>query len=208
MKQCQRCKETKSDSDFCKNKRMKDGINPLCRACDNKKTRAHYKDNKKKICARTSNWAKENLDKTKAYRAKYYQNNKEKVKAWKDKNIDRIRIWQREYYTKNKVKIDAYTKQALKDKKSYIGKLKEVPCADCKQRYPSYVMDFDHLDPTKKKSAVSFMLSHNQPLKMILEEISKCEVVCANCHRERTHKQLKERAKMNLKTKADQFGGG
>ena len=43
-------------------------------------------------------------------------------------------------------------------------------------------LDFHHRDPTKKKFLVSEQLRMGGK-ERILNEISKCEVVCANCHR-------------------------
>lgn len=59
------------------------------------------------------------------------------------------------------------------------------PCADCKKIYPSYVMDFDHLPQFKKEFQISRKGQYYSKEKL-LEEFSKCELVCANCHRERT----------------------
>lgn len=64
---------------------------------------------------------------------------------------------------------------------------KQYPCADCKVQYPYYVMDFDHLDGATKK--FSLYKVHNATKRAILEEIAKCDLVCANCHRERTHQR-------------------
>ena len=58
-------------------------------------------------------------------------------------------------------------------------------CPDCNVSYPYYVMDFDHI-PDNKIESISKMASWF-PIKEIIEDIDKCEVVCANCHRERTH---------------------
>ena len=58
------------------------------------------------------------------------------------------------------------------------------PCTDCGET-DSIVLEFDHLDPEAK----SFNISHALPYRgwqSILDEIEKCEVVCANCHRRRT----------------------
>ena len=63
---------------------------------------------------------------------------------------------------------------------------KEQPCADCGVRYPSYVMDFDHVWGTKVEKVSDMALGSTEKLQ---EEISKCEVVCANCHRERTYQR-------------------
>jgi hypothetical protein len=68
-----------------------------------------------------------------------------------------------------------------------IDRLKSVPCADCGKRYDPYVMDFDHRDPSEKKREISHLLNKtSSPWPRIVEEISKCDVVCVNCHRLRT----------------------
>jgi L-lysine 2,3-aminomutase len=68
-----------------------------------------------------------------------------------------------------------------------VAKLKNNPCTDCKMTYPSYVMDFDHVNEGDKVMNVAKLISQDYPLRVILEEIDKCELVCSNCHRIRTH---------------------
>lgn len=59
-------------------------------------------------------------------------------------------------------------------------------CADCGNE-DSRVLQFDHLPEYEKSGDVSAMLcKRDLPWKRILEEIGKCEVVCANCHAIRT----------------------
>lgn len=60
---------------------------------------------------------------------------------------------------------------------------KQQPCADCGKIYPPYVMDFDHVRGEKK---FDISLSERTAWETVLAEIAKCDVVCANCHRERT----------------------
>ena len=68
--------------------------------------------------------------------------------------------------------------------RAWIVEYKESnPCTDCGVYYPACVMDFDHL--RDKKRNVSQMATQTD--KAILEEIEKCELVCSNCHRIRTH---------------------
>lgn len=61
----------------------------------------------------------------------------------------------------------------------------ETPCMDCKENYPYWIMDFDHLG--NKEFQISNYRRHGKTLDDVREEILKCEVVCANCHRNRTH---------------------
>ena len=73
------------------------------------------------------------------------------------------------------------------DRLREIERLKSVPCPDCEVAYPYYVMDFDHLDPRTKLDKISRLSSKaGKSWPLILAEIAKCEVVCANCHRLRT----------------------
>ena len=74
--------------------------------------------------------------------------------------------------------------------KDIIGKLKSGPCKDCRVSYPPYVMQFDHIDPKKKTEVVSSMINRGCSLEKIKSEIKKCDLVCANCHAERTHRMF------------------
>ena len=65
--------------------------------------------------------------------------------------------------------------------------LKERPCMDCKGSFPPECMDFDHRPGYKKIAAIGTMVaSRKYRLDAILDEIDKCDLVCANCHRTRT----------------------
>lgn len=58
------------------------------------------------------------------------------------------------------------------------------PCHDCKGLFPHYVLDFDHRNPTEKTDKMSRIAWIS--IKRLQEEIPKCDLVCANCHRIRT----------------------
>lgn len=69
-----------------------------------------------------------------------------------------------------------------------------TPCVDCKNKFPSVCMDFDHILPGSKIEGVSQMVnSGGWTVADVAAEILKCEVVCANCHRIRTSKRPKWR---------------
>lgn len=70
-----------------------------------------------------------------------------------------------------------------------VDKIKEVPCLDCKQSFPPYVMDFDHRPDEVKSFTVSEGISRNLSMKKIMIEIAKCDAICANCHRIRTYQR-------------------
>lgn len=66
--------------------------------------------------------------------------------------------------------------------------LLEHPCVDCGVGDP-VLLDFDHRDPSTKRSEVA-RLASRKPWPQVLAEIQKCDVRCANCHRRKTAKQL------------------
>lgn len=78
-----------------------------------------------------------------------------------------------------------YQRNRRQENSDRMRELKEsTPCADCGRTYPAVCMDFDHVSGTKKLK-VSGLLNHSWDV--ILAEIAKCEIVCSNCHRIRTH---------------------
>ena len=70
--------------------------------------------------------------------------------------------------------------------RDFVRSHKNVPCADCGGRFDPVCMDFDHRPGEVKLFDVSQAKSH--ALDEVIAEIAKCDVVCANCHRLRTHR--------------------
>ena len=67
-----------------------------------------------------------------------------------------------------------------------LQRLRDVACQDCGHRYPPGVMEFDHRDPTTKRGTVTQMIGR-VGTATLLDEVAKCDIVCANCHRQRTY---------------------
>ena len=96
---------------------------------------------------------------------------------------------QQSHYRKNIERYREQSRAAKAQKQEEINRIKSVPCMDCGIQYPPFVMDFDHRDPTMKTNGVS-RLQRSAGWSKVLEEINKCDIVCANCHRIRTHSDL------------------
>lgn len=72
-----------------------------------------------------------------------------------------------------------------------VNEIKEAsPCMDCRKYYHSWQMDFDHRDPSSKIDSITKMLIDQRSVEEIRREISKCDLVCANCHAIRSSLQL------------------
>lgn len=99
------------------------------------------------------------------------------------------RLYVKKHYEDNKGR---YLERASNNRKAaaeMIRAAKDKPCADCRRRYPYYVMQFDHRKD--KKFAISRMAKNNGSVA-IKVEIEKCDVVCANCHCIRTFDRAKK----------------
>ncbi len=88
-------------------------------------------------------------------------------------------------YQVSKIKYAATKAEYEQTLKEYIQVCKDIPCMDCKKQYPHYVMDFDHVRGEKKFNIGGSHIKYG--IDTIKNEIDKCDVVCSNCHRERTH---------------------
>lgn len=66
-------------------------------------------------------------------------------------------------------------------------------CFDCKNKFPHYVLEFDHKPEFKKLDGV-YRVLRNHGEQMAWSEVAKCDVVCANCHKIRTYQREQEAA--------------
>ena len=86
-----------------------------------------------------------------------------------------------------RAKIKERSQKRRNELRTMLSEIKESSgCVDCGVKYPYYVLDFDHLDD--KVDGIGIMI-RSHPIEEILKEVKKCEVVCANCHRERTQQR-------------------
>lgn len=94
----------------------------------------------------------------KAYRRKHYLANQQKY-------IKKAKVW---------------NQQLAKDFQEY---KKTLFCSKCPENHPG-CLDFHHTDPSNKEATISSLISNRKmSLDKIKEEIAKCIVLCANCHR-------------------------
>lgn len=102
-------------------------------------------------------------------------------------------VWHQAYYRRIKDRKLAQAKARRDLTTEIIRRAKECPCADCGGTFPACCMDLDHRPGEGKVAAVGRMTAW--PLERVQREISKCDVVCANCHRMRTQRRAFEDGK-------------
>lgn len=101
--------------------------------------------------------------------------------------------WRKRYYGNHdayKKRHSASQKRLRRDKARRVYEyLKQHPCVDCGEADP-VVLEFDHKGDAIKLESVTQMIVSNASWENIFEEIRKCDVRCANCHRRRTAAQF------------------
>ncbi len=73
-------------------------------------------------------------------------------------------------------------------------------CNRCPEKDPR-CLDFHHIDHATKSFCVSAAPNCGYSRERILEEIAKCEVICANCHRKETFDGVTYKAKIKRPTR-------
>lgn len=106
------------------------------------------------------------------------------------KDIEKQKAAQKAHYEANKGKYKDSSRAARIRRFAKLMELKDKPCMDCGIKYPPYVMEYDHISNDKLDSIANLL--QKASWQRILDEIAKCELVCANCHRIRTYKRLQD----------------
>lgn len=109
----------------------------------------------------------------------------------------------RRYQQANGEKYAKWNAKRVKENAEWVDGVKEAsPCMDCHNFFPAVCMDFDHIKGVKLKG-VCWLVQNGYSREKIQEEIDKCEIVCSNCHRIRTHKSGRERPWYDKRRKYD-----
>lgn len=82
---------------------------------------------------------------------------------------------------------NAYKYQKLRalERKLYLIDLRGGKCEICGYAKNLAAFDFHHKNPSHKEGKLDMRKLSNSSMEWIMNEFSKCEVLCANCHREK-----------------------
>lgn len=147
----------------------------------------YREQNREKINEKHREWYAKNPDKVKQYRE-----NRTYSAATREKNRQRTRAWveqQKEIDEEAYLKSHAEQTRKTRIKKAWlVNEYKyNKGCAVCGEREPT-CLDFHHIDPSKKELENGALMKCS--FSRIQEEISKCIVLCANCHR-KEHQRIR-----------------
>jgi hypothetical protein len=114
--------------------------------------------------------------------------------ASKRARAEELKEYRKNYNAKNRSRKRERDHKRRVESKAYVDGIKATtPCTDCGKKFPPVCMDFDHVRGVKSKGVAS-LVGSSYKLDLIKEEIAKCEIVCACCHRLRTEARKQNRA--------------
>lgn len=103
-----------------------------------------------------------------------------------NRDIEKQRANQRRWYARNKEKQLQWNKAVRLRLVEFVKDYKKAhPCQTCGES-DWRCLDFHHRDPNTKTSGLNRVARKTSSMKKVLEEIEKCDVLCANCHRKVT----------------------
>lgn len=101
------------------------------------------------------------------------------------------KIYDREYCQRDRGRWQSRKNEFKRQRRQWLRELKtDKPCTDCGRIFAPEAMEWDHRPGTVKLFEISMMAGRSR--KLILEEIAKCDLVCANDHAIRTRTRLLE----------------
>ena len=105
------------------------------------------------------------------------------TKKYREENKNDINKRKREWYKNNANKVKNEVTIRKKELRQWFNDYKSTKCcSECGENC-IVCLDFHHIDPTDKEMDPTMMIHRGWSRERIMNEISKCIVLCANCHR-------------------------
>lgn len=83
----------------------------------------------------------------------------------------------------------ARSREKYRERRGLVAKIKlDRGCSECGYDAHPAALEFHHLDPSTKKFTIGQSIS-KRDISELLDEIEKCVVLCANCHRVRHNEE-------------------
>lgn len=92
------------------------------------------------------------------------------------------------YHSSCKICYNKQTQEAtellFREKEEYLKSVGLTCCQVCGYDRCEGALEFHHLNPEEKEREVGAMMKNRTPMKTFINEVEKCVLLCANCHRE------------------------
>ncbi len=111
------------------------------------------------------------------------------------KDTEARRLYAQRYYQEHKPEFRTYIRDRRYRIKEWVDSLKNN-CERCGYNACKRALEFHHRDSSEKEHSISSMVRERKSHELILLEIKKCQLLCANCHAEKHSPKIKERVTM------------
>lgn len=106
---------------------------------------------------------------------------RENTREYRDRNRERFREQRRLEYASNPDRFKSLTKERVDKMRRLVDRYKMMcGCLRCGFKEHPRALQLHHRDPAAKSFTVSISLGRAR--KVVMAEIRKCDVLCANCH--------------------------
>lgn len=107
----------------------------------------------------------------------------------KQKQKEKNREYQAKHYQLKKQYYIDKAKIGREKLRDIVSKLKnDLRCEFCGEDHIA-CLDFHHRDPSEKDFNISTAVVNGYGINRIMQEIAKCSILCANCHRKLHYKE-------------------
>jgi len=187
MKTCLKCGKEKEDIQFPIDKQRKDGLHPYCKKCKSEaqgirnKIESEARRRLPKTCHQCKKQEPE-IDFPSRQSHNCWSCHEKQAQKAKQKQK---KLANQKYQTKKKY-IRLQCSERTENRKRLLMKDKGDTCAHCglkvSKEWPSTCFDFHHLE-NKEYTIGKLIHSWASKFGKIKEELKKCILLCANCHR-------------------------
>ena len=105
--------------------------------------------------------------------------------------MPRCKLNYQKWYKNNLQKMVDRTREIHQYRIKLIGRWKQFKgCSMCGFKTHRAALDLDHINDNSTKASSGNAIRYTWSIKKIKKELSKCQVLCSNCHRIKTHNQM------------------